>query len=99
VGSGEHKTYPSFAGAAQPRADASKCDPSITDVKVVTEWLREAIAAGRIGSPWEGDFPRYVWTKVGDIPYEGRLVNQVQGSYKGYPLTNQEWQQIERANA
>jgi hypothetical protein len=90
VGSAEHKRYPSFAGPPQPRADASKCDPSITDANVVTTWLRDAVEAGRIGEPWEGDFPRYVWAEVDGMHYEGRLVNREQGTYKGYPLSEEE---------
>jgi hypothetical protein len=31
VGSGEHKSYPSFAGPPKLRADASKCDPKFAD--------------------------------------------------------------------
>ena len=97
VGSSEHKTYPSFAGSPHPRADASKCDPSITDSSVVTLWLQDAIRSGNIGSLWEGDFPRYAWAAVGGVYYEGRLVNRVQGAYKGYPITDNEWKIIPQA--
>jgi hypothetical protein len=90
VGSCEHKTYPSFAGPPKPRADASKCDPKLADADELTEWLRQAIVAGSVGAPWEGDYPRYVWHRQGDVMYEGRLVNQEQGHYKGYPLTADE---------
>lgn len=86
VGSCEHKTYPSFAGPPRPRADASKCDPKLADAEELTSWLRQAITAGTVGAPWEGVYPRYVWHREGDIVYEGRLVNQEQGHYKGYPL-------------
>jgi hypothetical protein len=41
---------------------------------------------GRVGEPWEGDFPRYAWCKQGQVTYEARLVNQELGQYKGYPL-------------
>lgn len=91
VGSPEHKTYPSFAGHPRPRADASKCDPSLADPSILTGWLRAAITAGDVGEPWEGDFPRYVWFRQGDIVYEGRLVNQELGQYKGWPLDRSEW--------
>lgn len=91
VGSPEHKTYPSFAGPAQPRADASKCDPKLADPEELTVWLREAIEAGTVGAPWEGTFPRYVWSRRGDVVYEGRLVNQELGQYKGYPLEVEQW--------
>jgi len=86
VGSPEHKTFPSFAGPPRPRADASKCDPKLADVVELTGWLREAVKAGAVGALWEGDFPRYAWCRRGGVAYEARLVNPVQGQYKGYPL-------------
>ena len=57
----------------------------------VTRWLRKAIRHGSVSAYWEGDFPRYVWHKEGDIVFEARLVNQVRGQYKGYPLNPEEW--------
>jgi hypothetical protein len=54
-------------------------------------WLREAISKGAVGAPWDGRFPRYVWYQDGDVVYEGRLVNRDDGSYKGYPLEDDEW--------
>lgn len=86
VGSSEHKSFPSFAGPYNPRADASKCDPALADPAELTQWLREAIRAGQVSELWEGDFPRYVWCRQGEVVYEGRLVNQELGQYKGYPL-------------
>jgi hypothetical protein len=91
VGSPEHKTSPSFAGSPKLRADATKCDPSLGDAETLTAWLRDALIAGRVGSPWEGGFPRYVWHREGDVCYEGRLVNRDLGEYKGYPLARPEW--------
>lgn len=91
VGSPEHKSAPSFAGPPRLRADASRCDPSLTDADEITEWLREGIRAGNISSHFEGDFPRYVWLKRVSVVYEGRLVNQEQGQYKGYPLAPHEY--------
>ncbi len=44
-----------------------------------------------MGEPMEGRFPRYVWYKDGSTVYEGRLVNQETGEYKGYPLDEEEW--------
>src|SRR5262245_48426822 len=86
VGSSEHKSFPSFAGSANLRADASKCDPKLADVDELTGWLRDAIRAGDVGDLWEGDFPRYAWCRRSGVVYEARLVNQEQGQYKGYPL-------------
>jgi hypothetical protein len=90
VGSPEHKDTPSFAGLQRPRTDASICDSELSQ-DVVTGWLKKAIQSGAIGEMLEGDFPRYVWHKEGDIVYEARLVNRGLGQYKGYPLNNTEW--------
>jgi hypothetical protein len=91
VGSQEHKTHPSDAGPPRPRADATKCDPDLHgDFETLTTWLREAILEGRVGSPWEGDFPRYSWVHHDGINYEARLVNCEQGTYKGYQITEPE---------
>jgi hypothetical protein len=86
VGSPEHKSYLSFAGAPKLRADASKCDPRLADADELTSWVRAGIDAGRVGPPWEGRFPRYVWREVEGVVYEARLVNRESGEYKGYPL-------------
>lgn len=90
VGSPEHKDRPTFAGRPRPRADATICDPELADRQRLSQWIRKAIEESRVGAPWEGDFPRYVWHRVGEIVYEGRLVNRVQGEYKGYPLSPEE---------
>lgn len=47
--------------------------------------------AGSTGAPWEGGFPRYAWHREEDTVFKARLVNQGDGSYKGYPLKPDEW--------
>lgn len=91
IGSPEHKDFPSFAGRPRPRRDASLCPRWIRKQEMVLAWLRSAIRRGAIGAPWEGGFPRYVWHKEGSTVFKGRLVNQGNGSYKGYPLSESEW--------
>ena len=91
VGSPEHKSYPSFAGPPMLRADASKCDPLLADRETLSGWLQKAVKEGMIGGQWEGAFPRYVWVLDDGTCYEGRLVNQELGQYKGYPLERHEW--------
>ncbi|MGH8910078.1 MAG: hypothetical protein ACRD0K_27180 [Egibacteraceae bacterium] len=55
-------------------------------------WIDSRLGCGRasltqdIGAPWKGDFPRYVWFRQDDDCYEGYLINQELGEYKGYPL-------------
>lgn len=91
VGSTDHKDYPSFAGPLRPRRDASLCPREIKDQDMVTGWLRDALRRGHVGSPWKGEFPRYVWHREGDTVFEAMLVNQGNGTYKGYPLSRSEW--------
>lgn len=85
VGSPEHKNRPSYAGPPRARLRATLCPPHL-ERETVTAWLRSAIRRGTVGGQWEGSFPRYVWYEDGDTVYEGRLVNQGNGSYKGWPL-------------
>ena len=92
IGSPEHKDGPSFAGQARPRADASICDSSLLGMQAeITRWLRQAIRGGIVSEFVEGDFPRYVWHREGDLVYEARLINAGTGEYKGYPLNVDEW--------
>lgn len=88
VGSGEHKSCPSFAGPPKLRiADATACDPAFKDRHdELTQWLREGLAAGDIGAPWSVNFPRYVWVRREGECYEGHLTNPEQGWYNGYAL-------------
>jgi hypothetical protein len=92
VGSPEHKSAPSYAGPPKPRGDASCCDQSLNQDQLrVNCWLKKALRRGAVGAPWEGDFPRYVWHRQGEVVYEARLTNRVAGEYKGYPLLQDEW--------
>ena len=92
IGSPEHKDTPSFAGHPQPRKTASICDRNLArDRDRPQQWLELGIRRGTVSDRWEGSFPRFVWCKVGDTVYEARLVNRVQGSYKGWPLSQEEW--------
>lgn len=91
VGSPEHKSYPSPAGPSALRADATKCDPTRHgDFAELTAWVRSAIEAGRVGAPWDGEFPRYAWGWHDGVCYEARLVNAEKGEYKGYELLDSE---------
>jgi len=94
LGSQEHKDYPSWLGQPRLRSDASRCPPWI-EKEIAEDWLRTAIRGGKTGAPWEGDFPRYVWYWDANTKtvFEGRLVNRENGSYKGYPLEEDEWPQ------
>ena len=92
VGSQEHKDTHSFAGQPMLRSDASCCPRELYDKQdLICEWVRCAILRGAVSAPWESGFPRYIWHMEGEIVYEGRLVNRGNGSYKGYPLEQDEW--------
>lgn len=91
VGSPEHKSMPSFAGPPKLRSDASRCPTDLKDAAEITGWLATAIRAGLVSDdPGEGGFPKYVWAFKRSTWFEGRLVNEVQGTYKGYPLADDE---------
>lgn len=85
-GSPEHKDYLSAAGPAKLRSDATRCPRDLKDWRILAGWVREAVAAGQIGAPWEGDFPRWAWIRKGQQCFEARLSNREAGVYKGYPL-------------
>jgi hypothetical protein len=85
-GSAEHKTYPSPAGPPRLRSDATPCPPDLKDPHVLTGWLRDAIASGQVGAPWDHDFPQYAWIRRGSRCFEARLSNRELGTYHGYPL-------------
>jgi hypothetical protein len=92
VGSAEHKDGPSFAGHPRPRADASLCDPALSDQQErVTRWLRTAVRQRAVSATMDGEFPRYVWYWQQGIAYEARVTNRERGQYKGYPLNRDEW--------
>ena len=90
VGSPEHKDIPGFAGPPRPRGDASLCPRDIRQ-ETAEAWLRSAVRKGATSAQWEGGFPRYAWHRQGDTVFEARLVNSGDGSYKGYPLKDDEW--------
>lgn len=99
VGSQEHKDTPSFAGMPRPRVDASLCSRALADEQALLDaWLKTAIREGRVGPPWEGEFPRYVWHATHAAFYEARLVNRGLGQYKGYPVDESEFPPSLRSN-
>lgn len=90
-GSPEHKSYPSFAGAPRLRSDATRCPQHLKDQTSLTLWLQDSIRRGLVSDdPADGEFPRYVWVHREDTWFEARLINRDQGTYKGYPLLDDE---------
>ena len=92
VGSPEHKRHPSFAGPPAPRATATLCDARFADQQaLLTGWIKSAIRMGQVSAIWNGDFPRNVWFENEGVVYEGRLVNQSEGGYKGWQLEKSQY--------
>jgi hypothetical protein len=87
--SAEHKDYLTAAGPGKLRSDASAC-PRGLDFVAVRGWLRNAVRARQVSADFQGDFPRYVWTRVEGQVYEARLSNSGLGAYKGYPIHDHE---------
>ncbi|MCW2754805.1 MAG: hypothetical protein JWQ32_2216 [Marmoricola sp.] len=88
--SADHKDH--WMDGLQPRlrSDATPCPRSVTKEQAEV-WLKEAMAAGNIGEPWDGQsYPRMVWASVGDCTFEARLSNDEQGWYHGYPIDESE---------
>jgi hypothetical protein len=85
----EHKDYLTTAGPGKLRSDASAC-PRDLDFEKVAEWLKTAIRARQVSADFDGDFPRYVWTRAEGRIYEARLSNSGLGAYKGYPIQDYE---------
>jgi hypothetical protein len=88
IGSPEHKKAPSFAGRFAPRADAEICNTSLHGKQdLIKNWLQEAIKAAHFSKIMENGFPRHIWAVIDNQHYEARLTNQGNGSYKGYPIS------------
>jgi hypothetical protein len=85
----EHKDYLTSAGPGNLRSDATRC-PRDLNFDEVREWLRDAVRAGAVSAALDGEFPRYVWKRVGTQVYEARLSNAGLGQYKGYPIQEHE---------
>ncbi|WP_380284991.1 hypothetical protein [Kitasatospora purpeofusca] len=82
-----------------PKASFTPWDPPSPDVlhwtgagdRAPVELLREALADGPVGGPWDSGFPAYVWHRDGDDVHEFRLTGRLTGQYTGYPLHPSEW--------
>lgn len=81
----EHKDHLTSAGPGKLRSDATAC-PRGLKFDDVLNWLKDAILNSDVSAEFDGEFPRYVWSRVDGRVYEGRLTNAGQGSYKGYPI-------------
>lgn len=95
-GSAVHKSVHTWLGNPQliPKANRSVCPEhwrTEEDRLALEKELKQAIAAGKVSSYHEGEFPKQVWCVIGGQAYEGYLIGRGQGTYKGYPLDEEEW--------
>jgi hypothetical protein len=91
VPSADHKDHWIAGLPPNLRSDATRCPREISQEQAQA-WLRDAIANGDVGAPWdEQPYPRMVWKRVDDTVYEARLSNAEQGWYHGYPIDRTEW--------
>lgn len=51
-----------------------------------TNALRKALLNGHISDVWDGEFPRYVWHKEGEVIYEARHTGGPAGCFHAYPI-------------
>jgi hypothetical protein len=51
-----------------------------------TDALRKALLKGHTSDVWDGEFPRYVWHKEGEVVYEARHTRGPVGCFHAYPI-------------
>jgi hypothetical protein len=105
IGSGEHKATRWWGGlplakvgpdgtAKRPKKEHTTICPKVTDDdrREVSRWVREALKLGQLRY-FEGDktYPKHIWYKDESGQYWfGFAVNQISGTYKGWPVTEAE---------
>jgi len=82
-GSPYHKKNVTFDGPPVHRPDASKCPEDVTPVQAQS-WLQEAFDSG-LYEPFEGRFPKWIYSYRNDGFYMARITNPTQGLYHGHP--------------
>ncbi|MCW5556016.1 MAG: hypothetical protein KIS67_28145 [Verrucomicrobiae bacterium] len=95
VGSPVHKSVHTWLGNPQliPKANRSICPEqwrTEKDRKMLEKQLKKAINDGKVSAMHLGGFPKQVWCRIEGRVYEGFLIEQGQGTYKGYPLDQEE---------
>jgi hypothetical protein len=105
VGSAEHKVAQWWGGlpkawesqygsASRPRKEHTTICRKVTDADRAEAscWVRAALAAGQLRF-FEGDktYPKHIWYKdaTGQFWF-GFAVNQIAGTYKGWPISEAE---------
>jgi hypothetical protein len=105
VGSGEHKVNRWWGGrplakkgkdgrVRRPKKQHTTICPRTeeSERQEATLWVQAALAAGQL-CYFEGDktYPKHIWyMDVGGQYWFGFAINQIQGTYKGWPITEAE---------
>lgn len=105
VGSGEHKVERWWDGlpmarvgpdghATRPKKQNTTICPKVSEAEraIATAWVREALRRGRYRY-FEGDktYPKHIWHMDAEGQFWfGFAVNQEQGTYKGWPISEAE---------
>ena len=102
VGSGEHKAERWWGGlpmarrgkdgvARRPKKQLTTICPKVTaaEREIASTWVIEALRLGQFRY-FEGDktYPKHIWYRDGTGQFWfGFAINQIQGTYKGWPIT------------
>lgn len=105
VGSGEHKATRWWAGlplarvnrsgvASRPKKQQTTLCPKVTaeERDEASDWVRQALARQQFRY-FEGDktYPKHIWYRDSDGQFWfGFAVNQILGTYKGWPISEAE---------
>lgn len=108
VGSGEHKAGRWWGGLSQVPRDRGgkpkrpgKATTTIcpltqaADRDRATKWIATALKDSQfLFGLGDKDYPRYVWFRADDQWWLGRCINGIAGTYKGWPIDDDEWRKI-----
>ena len=91
-GNPDHKRWGGNFGLtrqAPPRPATTLCeDVGISTKEQALALLQEGARRGLISARLSNGFPQNIWAVTGDdIPLEAQLENRIQGTYHGYPVT------------
>jgi len=80
--------------ATRPKREHTNICRKVTEAErdEATSWVRAALAAGQVRF-FEGDktFPKHIWYRDDDGQFWfGFAVNQIAGTYKGWPIEESE---------
>ena len=91
VGSPLHKRSPADFGLnppAAPRPSKTLCDGIVTERRVAQDLLSRGFSRGLISVQMRNEWPQNIWAVTDSgVALEAQLDNEEQGTYHGYPMT------------